>query len=70
MSNEKNEKITVTFEGEKLTQLKKARSLFESDTGNSISIEEFIDMLIKTYMLYREKRGATESSLLRKLTQP
>lgn len=70
MSNEKDEKIAVTFEAERLTQLKKARSLFESDTGNSISIEEFIDMLIKTYMLYREKRGATESSLLRKLTQP
>jgi len=70
MSIEKDEKIAVTFEAERLTQLKKARSLFESDTGNSISSEEFIDMLIKTYMLYREKRGATESSLLRKLTQP
>ena len=70
MSNEKDEKIAVTFEAERLTQLKKARSLFESDTGHSISSEEFIDMLIKTYMLYREKRGATESSLLRKLTQP
>ena len=70
MSTEKDEKIAVTFEAERLTQLKKARSLFESDTGNSISSEEFIDMLIKTYMLYREKRGATESSLLRKLTQP
>ncbi len=70
MSTEKDEKIVVTFEAERLTQLKKARSLFESDTGNSISSEEFIDMLIKTYMLYREKRGATESSLLRKLTQP
>jgi len=70
MSTGKDEKIAVTFEAERLTQLKKARSLFESDTGNSISSEEFIDMLIKTYMLYREKRGATESSLLRKLTQP
>jgi hypothetical protein len=64
-----NEKVVVTFEAERLTRLKNARSLFESDTGNSISIDEFIDMLVKTYMLYREKRGATESSLLRKLTQ-
>ncbi|MGD0422932.1 MAG: hypothetical protein ABSA92_05680 [Candidatus Bathyarchaeia archaeon] len=70
MSNEKDEKIVITFEDERLTRLKDARRLFESDTGNSISIDEFIDMLIKTYMLYREKRGATESSLLRKLTQP
>ena len=70
MSNEKDEKIVITFEDERLTRLKDARRLFESDTGNNISIDEFIDMLIKTYMLYREKRGATESSLLRKLTQP
>jgi len=70
MSNEKDEKIVVTFETARLTRLKNARSLFESDTGNNISIDEFIDMLIKTYMLYREKRGATESSLLKKLTQP
>jgi len=70
MSNEKDEKIVITFEDERLTRLKDARRLFESDTGNSISIDEFIDMLIKTYMLYREKRGATVSSLLRKLTQP
>jgi len=69
MSNEKDERIVITFESERLTQLKNARSLFESDTGNSISNDDFIDMLIKTYMLYREKRGATESSLLRKLTQ-
>jgi len=43
--------------------------LFASDTGKGISIDDFLDVLIKTYMLYREKRGPTESSLLTKLTQ-
>ena len=70
MSNEKDEKLVVTFEAERLRRLKNARDSFQSDTGNSISIDDFIDMLVKTYVLYREKRGATESSLLRKLTQP
>jgi hypothetical protein len=65
-----NEKVVVTFEAERLARLNEARSLFESDTSKSISIDDFLDMLIKTYMLYREKRGATESSLLSKLTQP
>lgn len=69
MSNGTNEAVTITFEGERLRLLKKARDMFESDTGNSIAIDNFIDMLIKTYMLYRDKRGPTESSLLRKLTQ-
>jgi len=70
MSNEKDEKVVVTFEAERLARLKNAKDLFQSDTGNSISNDDFIDMLVKTYILYREKRGATESSLLRKLTQP
>jgi hypothetical protein len=69
MSSEKDEKLEVTFEAERLARLKKARDLFESDTGNRISIHDFIDMLVKTYVLYREKRGATESSLLKNLTQ-
>lgn len=69
MSNEKDEKVVVTFEAERLTRLKTARDLFQSDTGNNISIDDFIDMLVKTYTLYRDKRGATESSLLKKLTQ-
>ena len=70
MADVNDQKIIVKFESERLARLKNAKSLFESDTGNTISIDEFLDMLIKTYMLYREKRGATESSLLRKLTQP
>jgi len=69
MSKVPDETIIVTFKGERLEGLKKARGLFESDTGKKISIDKFIDMLIKTYMLYREKRGPTESSLLTKLTQ-
>jgi len=69
MAKEIHETITITFDAERLTLLKRARDLFASDTGKSISINDFVDMLIKTYMLYREKRGPTESSLLTKLTQ-
>lgn len=61
--------VTVTFEAERLARLNKARSLFISDTGNNVSIDDFLDILIKTYMLYRDKRGPTESSLLSKLTR-
>jgi hypothetical protein len=69
MSKRPNESAVVTFEAERLAVLRRARDLFKSDTGKDISIDDFIDMLIKTYMLYREKRGPTESSLLTKLTQ-
>jgi hypothetical protein len=69
MPKEAGETVTLTFETERLARLKKAKDLFSSDTGNSISVDDFIDMLIKTYILYREKRGPTESSLLSKLTQ-
>ena len=69
MPNEEDEVVTISFDAERLTQLKKAKDLFESDTGNSIALGDFLDMLIKTYMLYRDKRGPTESSLLKKLTQ-
>ena len=64
-----DETVTVTFETDRLQQLKKARDLFASDTNNNISINDFLDMLIKTFMMYREKRGPTESSLLKKMTQ-
>lgn len=69
MAKEASETVTITFDAERLMRLKKARDMFISDTGKSISIDDFLDMLIKTYMLYREKRGPTESSLLTKLTQ-
>ena len=69
MSRVTDETVTVTFETERLDQLRKARDLFASDTNNNVSITDFLDMLIKTYMMYREKRGPTESSLLKKMTQ-
>lgn len=69
MGKEASEIVTITFDAERLMLLKKARDMFASDTDKSISIDDFLDMLIKTYMLYREKRGPTESSLLTKLTQ-
>ena len=60
---------TVTFDSERLTRLSMAQALFKSDTGKEISLDDFLDMLVKTFILYREKRGPTESSLLTKLTQ-
>jgi hypothetical protein len=69
LSKVTDETVTVTFETDRLEQLKKARDLFASDTNNNISINDFLDMLIKTFMMYREKRGPTESSLLKKMTQ-
>jgi hypothetical protein len=62
------EKIAVTFVSEKLARLKKAKELYESDIGKKIEIDDFLDMLVKTYMSYRDKRGSSESSLLQKLT--
>jgi hypothetical protein len=62
------EKISVTFVSEKLARLKKAKELYESDTGKKIEMDDFLDMLVKTYMSYRDKRGSSESSLLQKLT--
>ena len=68
MSETKDEAVIMTFQGERLNRLRKARELFESDTEKSISVDDFVDMLVKTFMLYRDKRGAAESSLLKKLT--
>jgi hypothetical protein len=69
MAKESEETLTISFGADRLSRLKKAKDLFTSDTGKDISMDDFVDMLIKTYMLYREKRGPTESSLLTKLTQ-
>lgn len=63
------EKITVTFVSEKLERLKKAKGLFESDIKKNIEMDDFLDMLVKTYLSYRNVRGASESSLLQKLAK-
>ncbi len=61
--------MSVTISSERLARLEEAKKLFESDTGRKTSIEDFIDMLVKTYVAYRDKRGASESSLIKKLTE-
>jgi hypothetical protein len=61
--------IKVTFVSEKLERLEKAKELFENDVKKNIEIDEFIDMLVKTYLSYRKVRGVSESSLLQKLTE-
>ncbi len=60
--------LTVTFTAEKIERLKQAKALFENDTKQSIELNAFIDMLVETYLSYRNIRGATESSILQKLT--
>ena len=69
MSTGTEETLTVTFASTKLARLKEAKELFESDTKNKIEMDDFIDMLVKTYVAYRNQRGASESDLLKKLTQ-
>lgn len=69
MSKNFREKITVTFASEKLERLKKARELFENDIKKDIEMDDFLDMLVKAYLSYRNVRGASESSLLQKLAE-
>ena len=69
MSENVEERITVTFTAEKLERLKTAKELFENDVKTKIEVDNFIDMLVKTYLSYRNARGASESSLLEKLTE-
>ncbi len=66
--SDNTEEQTVTFSGEKLERLKKAKTLFEADTNKPTELTSFIDMLVETYLSYRNMRGATESNLLQKLT--
>lgn len=58
----------VTFTAERLQRLKNAKTLFENDTKKSIELDAFVDMLVETYLSYRNLRGANESSLLQKIT--
>jgi hypothetical protein len=67
MSNEHNRKVTVEFSLENLKRLKEAKALFEGDTEKNIELEDFVDMLVETFLSYRNARGATESTLLQKL---
>ena len=69
MSKNIREKITVTFASEKLERLKKAKELFENDVEKNIEADDFLDLLVKAYLSYRNARGASESSLLQKLAE-
>ena len=61
--------MTVVLASEKLERFRKAKALFESDVGKKIEVDDFLDMLVKAFMSYRDRRGASESSLLQKLTE-
>jgi hypothetical protein len=59
--------LMVVFSAERLQHLKNARTLFEGDTKQGIELDAFVDVLVETYLSYRNLRGANESSLLQKL---
>ena len=69
MGNGTKDCLAVTLTSAKLARLQEARALFESDTKNKIEMDDFIDMLVKTFLAYRNQRGASESDLLTKLTK-
>jgi len=69
LSSTTNDTMTVTLASEKLERFRKAKALFESDVGKKIAVDDFLDMLVKAFMSSRDKRGASESSLLQKLTE-
>lgn len=58
----------VSFTAEQMQRLKNARTLFENDTNRHVELDAFVDMLVETYLSYRNLRGANESSILQKLT--
>lgn len=57
----------ITFTAERMQRLKNARTLFENDTNKNIELDAFVDMLVETYLSYRNIRGANESNILQKL---
>jgi hypothetical protein len=63
-----DKEYAVSFTAERMQRLKNARTLFENDTNKSIELDAFVDMLVETYLSYRNLRGANESSILQKLT--
>jgi hypothetical protein len=62
-----NGELTVAFSAERMVRLKNARALFEGDTKQSIELDAFVDLLVETFLSYRNLRGAHESNLLQKL---
>jgi len=69
LSSTSEDIVTVVLASEKLERFRTAKALFESDIGEKIAVDDFLDMLVKAFMSYRDRRGASESSLLQKLTE-
>ncbi len=58
------EKYELKTDHKKFVKLENAKNLFEKDTGKKIELADFIDMLVDTFISYRNARGPSESSLL------
>ena len=69
MSEYVKEKIEFIFTSKKLRRLKEAKEIFEKDVEKKVEMDEFIDMLVKAYLSYRNTRGTSESNLLQKMTE-
>lgn len=63
------EKYELKTDPEKFAKLENAKNLFEKDTDKKIDLADFIDMLVDTFISYRNARGPSESNLLEKLTK-
>ena len=59
--------LRISYEQSKLARLYMAKNLFEQDSGHPVDMDVFIDMLVETFLSYRNIRGASESQLLQKI---
>lgn len=61
--------IELKTDDAKFFKLENAKNLFEKDTGKEIGFADFIDMLVDTFLSYRNARGPSESILLEKINK-
>jgi len=57
----------VYLNEEEYARLADAKIMYEGDTEEKIDFGRFISLLTSTYMIFREKRGKTESTYLREI---
>ncbi len=62
-----SETFKIDLEKDAFERLVRARGLYESDTNTKISFSDLVDRLVFAYLLFREKRGQSESIFLEKL---
>lgn len=58
---------SISLSQEVCDEFIEAKRCYEVDTGKEISFNDFLNVLVTAYNVYREKRGASESLLLNKM---